>query len=308
MEKKIAVVITYKPYYFLTKICIASIRYYYPDAEIYIVKDLLAGEFDTSELEQAMNVQQLDLGHHKYGWSAAKVHLLASTKFPGQRVLSLDCDIVLAGRFLNELYEQTKDADIVVNPDYILQPSEKQFKAHYYDMSTIMALNPDFIYPGYVFNGGQAIIRTGKVTQEMLAPFFDLDTFPYYKRLDILPQADQAMLNYLLPALAQQGKLKLAAVEFMWWSDGDEVKDLTLEKIKAGNDYKHLIHYAGVTRIANLDKMTRPDILYFFQDFYYSKVPLGSLKKQLHMTKAKADYHLRKLYHQVVGPLRNRKR
>lgn len=306
MEKKIAVIITYKPYYFLTKICIASIRYYYPDANIYIVKDLLAGEFDTSELEQAMNVQLLDLGHRNYGWSAAKVHLLASDKFPGQRVLSLDCDIVLAGRFLDELYEQTRDADFVVNPDYVLQPTEKQFKAHYYDMATIMALDPDFVYPGYVFNGGQAIVRTGKVTREMLAPFFDLDTFPYYKRLDILPQADQAMFNYLLPMLAQKGKIKLAPVEFMWWSDGPEVKALKLAEIKAGNAYKHLIHYAGVTRVPNLDGMTRPDILHFFQDFYYSKVPLGGVKKQLHMAKAKADYYLRKLYHKTISPLRRK--
>ncbi|RZK38181.1 MAG: hypothetical protein EOO57_04455 [Hymenobacter sp.] len=303
MEKKIAVVITYKPFYFLTKICLASIRYYYPDAELYIVKDLLAGEFDTSELEQALGVKELDLGHQKYGLSAAKVHLLASNKFAGQRVLSLDCDIVLAGRFLDELYAKTEGADFVLNPDYVLQPTEAQFGQHYYDMATVKKLDPDFVYPGYVFNGGQAIIKTGIVAGELLAPFFDVDNFPYYRRRDVLPHADQSMLNYLLPKLQQEGKLTIAPVEFMWWSDGAEVKNITLEQVKAGTAYKHLIHWAGVTRVANIDQMTRPDILHFFQDFYYSKVPLGGLKKQLHMAQARADYFLRNVYRTMLKPL-----
>ena len=51
MEKKIIVVITYKTLYFFTRICIASVRYFYPDADIYIIKDNLAGEFNTAELE-----------------------------------------------------------------------------------------------------------------------------------------------------------------------------------------------------------------------------------------------------------------
>ena len=303
MEKKIVVIITYKPFYFLTKICAASVRYYYPDAAIYIVKDNLAGKFDTSELEQALNVQQLDLGQENYGWSAAKVHLLASDKFAGQRVFSLDCDIVLAGRFLDELYEQTKGYDFVVDADY-REPVGSEFEKHYYDYDRVRKeLNADFVYPGYVFNGGQAIITTGKVPQQELQPFFDVTAFPYYKRRDILPQADQSLLNYLLPTLESQGKLKIAPVHLMWWSDSPEAKQADLEKIKAGSEYKYVIHWAGVRRIPYLNRMTRPDILHFFQDYYYSKVPFGAVKKQAHNLLAASDYYLRTTYRATLKPL-----
>jgi hypothetical protein len=311
MEKKIVVIITYKPFYFFTKICAASVRYYYPDAEIYIVKDNLEGEFDTSELEQALNVKQLDLGKKNYGWSAAKVHLLASDKFAGQRIFSLDCDIVLAGRFLDELYEQTKGYDFVLDSDY-REPVGKEFEGHYYNYDRIRKeLDPNFVYPGYAFNGGQAIITTGKIPRELLFPFFDVDTFPYYKRRDILPQADQSLLNYLLPTLQRQGKLKIAPAPLMWWSNGAEVKEASLEKIKAGDAYKRVIHWAGVLRVPYLDKMTRPDILHFFQDYYYSQVPFGAVKKQAHKLLAFSDFYLRNAYRAtlkpIILPLLNRK-
>lgn len=303
MENKIIVVITYKTLYFFTRICIASVRYFYPNADIYIIKDNLAGEFSTTELEQALNVKLLDLGTDKYGWSAAKVHLLASDKFNGQRVLSIDCDIVLAGRFLDDLYKQTEGADFVVDSDYTANVNSEEFKRHYYAIDTIKKMDPDFKYPGYVFNGGQAIITTGKITKELLAPYFDVSTFPYYKRRDILPQADQSLLNYILPTLERQGKIKIAPVHFMLWSDEAKTKTLKLEKIKGGKDYPYVIHWAGVLRVPYLDAMTRPDILHFFQDYYYSKVPFGGVIKRARSLVDTSDYYLRNLYRKTIKPL-----
>lgn len=303
MEKKIIVVITYKTLYFFTRICCASIRYFYPDADIYIIKDNLAGEFSTTEMEQALNVKQLDLGIDKYGWSAAKVHLLASDKFKGQRVFSLDCDIVLAGRFLDDLYQKTEGADFVLDPDYAADTTSKIFKKHYFDIDTIKAIDPDYAYPGYAFNGGQAIVRTGKVSKEMLAPYFDVSTFPFYKRLDIMPQADQSLLNYVLPTLERQGKIKITPVNFMLWSDEDKTKTLSLDKIKEGKEYPYVIHWAGVLRVSHLDVMTRPDILHFFENYYYSKVPFGGIIKRARAVAGVSDYYLRNFYRNTVKPL-----
>ena len=36
----------------LVRICIASIRYWYPDITIYLLKDTSQGDFDTEELER----------------------------------------------------------------------------------------------------------------------------------------------------------------------------------------------------------------------------------------------------------------
>ena len=167
------------------------------------------------------------------------MHLLASDKFKGQRVLSIDCDIVLAGRFLDELYQKTEGADFVVDPDYTADINSEEFKKHYYTFDVIKKMDPDFEYPGFAFNGGQSIVTTGKLTKELLAPFFDVTTFPYYKRRDILPQADQSLLNYLLPKLQREGKIKIAPVNFMLWSDEAKTKTLDLKKLKEGKDRYH---------------------------------------------------------------------
>lgn len=303
MEKLIIVVFCYKKDYFLARLCIASIRYYYPEAEIYLLKDYLAGDFDSRELELAFKVTELDLGIKKYGWSAAKVHFLLSNYFSEQRVLTLDCDIVLAGRFLENLYLKTNGADFVVDPEFWENPYEGNVPRHYYNFADVEKFDPQFIFPGYVFNGGQMIVTPGKITTDQISPFFDTTTFPFYKRRDILPQVDQSLLNYLLPKLAQEGTVTLVAENFMVWSDGEEAKVIDLAKLKEGATYTFLIHWAGVLRVSHLAVMTRADILLFFEDYYYTKVPMGSLKKWVRRAVAASDFHLRGVYRKTLKPL-----
>jgi hypothetical protein len=54
--------------FFLTKICIASIRYFYPDVEIFIVKDELNGKFYSRTLEKKFNTKELKLSKKYFGW------------------------------------------------------------------------------------------------------------------------------------------------------------------------------------------------------------------------------------------------
>ena len=69
------VIVCHKGILWLTQICIASIRYWYPDRDIYIVKDLYGGNFDTSELERYWNVKELVIEDKKYGSSLSKLGL-----------------------------------------------------------------------------------------------------------------------------------------------------------------------------------------------------------------------------------------
>jgi hypothetical protein len=303
MEKFIIVVFCYKKDYFMTRPCVASIRYFYPQAEIYLLKDYLAGDFDSQELEKAFDVKELDLGIRNYGWSAAKVHFLLSKQFVGQRVLTLDCDIVFAGRFLEDLYRKTEGIDFVVDPEYYASPYEGNVPLHYYKFDDVKLFDPSFEFPGYVFNGGQMLVKTDKIPVDYITPLFDAVTFPYYKRRDILPQVDQSLLNYLLPKLAKEGKLTLGAENFMAWSNGQEALNVNLAKLKEGETYPFLIHWAGVLRVADFSLMTRADILLFFENYYYSKVPLGTIKKKARRAIATSDFHLRKFYRNTVKPL-----
>jgi len=297
------VIVTYKHGYFLSRLCVASIRYFYPNIDIYLVKDCLNGSFDSAELERAFNVKVLDLGISKFGWSAAKVHLMFAEQFRGRKVLSLDNDIIFAGRFLEALSETAEQFDFVVDPDFQVDPRGAAVKRHYYDYDKVLEFDPAFQYPGYVFNGGQMVITPGLLDKNKLKCVFDLDAFPFYNKLDVFYQYDQSLLNYFLPRQAQDGAIRLGTFPMMRWSDGEEVKSLSLDRLKEGKDYQFLIHYAGVLRVTDLSKMTRSDILLFFEDYYYDHVPSGAFKKQYQRALAKGDFHLRKAYRKYVKPL-----
>src|SRR4051794_22125653 len=85
--------------YFFARLCIASIRYYYPDIAVELVKDPGNGSFCTSEVEKHFGVSIIDFNVEKIGWGAAK--LLYLYKFTSKKkVVFLDADIVFIGPFL----------------------------------------------------------------------------------------------------------------------------------------------------------------------------------------------------------------
>ena len=307
MESLIVVVSCYSKDYFLTRVCVASIKYYYPEADVYILKDSLAGEFDTTELEQAFQVKLLDLGKKEYGWGAAKIHFILSEIFNNQRVLLLDSDTVLAGRFLHELYSRNQAANFIVDAEYYSSPYEGNVPLHYYKYDDIVKYDKNFTFPGFVFNTGHLVVTPGKIKKNDTEDLFDITVFPYYKRLDILPMPDQSLLNYLLPTMDSKGLIKLAAEKIMQWSEGEEVASIDLDQLKRGNTYPYIIHWAGALRVSHLRAMTRPDILLFFEDYYYSKVPFGSAKKQVRRLISLSDFYLRNTYRTTLKPLLKRK-
>jgi len=303
MEKLIVVVSCYKKDFFLTRTCVASIKYFHPEAEVYLLKDYLAGDFDSSELEQAFQVKLIDLGKREYGWGAAKVHFILSDIFKGQRVFIIDSDTIFAGKFLTKLYEKTKGSDFVVDPEFYASPYEGNVPLHYYKFDELKEFDRDFVFPGFVFNTGHLIVTPGKVTPKDATELFDIATFPYYKRLDILYMPDQSLFNYLLPKMRDEGLLTLIPEPIMVWSEGSPAAAVDLEKLKAGDTYPFLIHWAGALRISYLNKMTRSDILLFFEDYYYTKVPFGKMKKNTRRMIAMSDYYLRKWYRRTIKPV-----
>lgn len=308
MEQDFKIVISCNKHdFFLTRVCVASIRYYYPEIEIYLLKDLFNGYFDTSEIEQALGVKLLKLSKEKFGWGAAKMHFILSNQFQGSRVFVLDSDIVFVGKFLKEVCESAKDYDFVVDPDYYDNPDAHIVQAHYYDYNKLKEIDPEFTFPGYVFNTGQLVVSTAKLKKDEVEPFYDAEHYPYYKRLDVLHMVDQSLLNYILSKKEQVNDIKIAKMHFWKWSESDEVKKINLNEVKVGDVNRYLIHYAGALRIPNISKMTRADILLFFEDYYYSFVPGGFIKKQYRRSIAKSDYYLRKLYRQRIKKIINLK-
>ena len=86
------------------RICVSSIRYYYPNVDIFLIKDNLNGEFSTREIEFEWNVRLIEFEKNKFGWGVPKMFLFTDSRFYGKYLFVLDSDIVVLGKLLDYLW------------------------------------------------------------------------------------------------------------------------------------------------------------------------------------------------------------
>jgi hypothetical protein len=137
-----------------TQCCVASIRRWYPDIPISLLKDESNGAYSTRELEEAWDVAVFDGGHPLPGRGWAKLEPMFR---PGrQRCLILDSDVVFLGRVIEPL--EALDADFVVESAGGWAGSTGR---DYFDLVALKEFDPEFVFPGYTFNCGQLVATTG---------------------------------------------------------------------------------------------------------------------------------------------------
>ena len=306
------IIFCHKKDFFLARILVASIRYYYPAAEIYLCKDLLKGSFDTSEMEIYWDVKILDLGIAKFGWSAAKMHFYLSDKLKGKKALLLDSDIVFTGRVLDRLIPLAMENDVVISPEYHNGNEGTWLKKQFYDIDIVQKMHPEFKLPGYYFNCGQLIARSELFTDDEVKGVFDRNKFPFWTNLKDFPLVDQGVLNYLLPFKQQKNEIKIAKDEYYIWIDSDFARQMDFKEVIKGDKYPYMLHWAGNERIPYIYGMFRGDILVFFQKLYYKKIPNGKIKRFLPLVPSGFDFFMRssyrlarKKYKKVMSTIKN---
>ena len=57
----------------LLRPCVASIRYWYPEVEIFLIKDYKKGDFSTKEIERAFDVKVFPTKRKVFGWPWSKL-------------------------------------------------------------------------------------------------------------------------------------------------------------------------------------------------------------------------------------------
>jgi len=283
------------------RICIASIRYYYPAIEIFLLKDELNGKFSTRELEKYYKVKLLQYNISKFGWSAAKMHFYTDQQFNGQQFLVLDADIVFIGKILNRDFVKSFANDVFINEENVTNPNSEWFTNTYFDYSKVKDFDPSYDFQNYTFNGGQLFCKGGFLNKEILEPFFDFEKYPAWKRLDIFPLVDQSLFNYLLPVMAKNGKLNIGREKYMLWFGSAEVKDLKLKEILTGDKYPFLIHWAGGLRTPMINKMVRSDILTFFEEQYYQQIKFGKYISKLRKVKPISILYSRQFIKKLIS-------
>jgi hypothetical protein len=261
----------------LVQTCVASIRHWYPDRPIYLLKDLARGDFDTSEIGKYWDVNVLDIGQPvKYGTSLSKTELFF-VQPDGQRILYIDSDILFVGPVVEAL--EAHDSDFIVSPSWVGDPGSEHVSGYYYRWPELQRFDPAFQYPGYVFNAGQMVITSGLIRRAELDCFY-FDKVKVREATVFTDRHDQGVLNYLLPKLAADGRISLLPFEFKLFAHPSLIGKhrLPLQSQRDRTGLPYLVHYAGPKYPLNLWRV-RHDLLDYFDSLYYSRIPDGGAKR-----------------------------
>lgn len=277
---------TYKHDLRLTRICVASIRYWYPDIEICLIKDPGAGPFDTRELQRLWGVQELETGKNSFGWGFSKLEPLFLTD--AHKFLVLDADTAFAGPVLDAL-DRIPEEFIV---DDETQPPD-DVRRRYFDVDALRTFDPTFEPCGKNFNSGQWVGTAGIVSRNDFADVVDWSHPPRLKHPDVFFPGDQGILNYVLEKLANSGRCSLARTNLMLWAPRD-LDRFDLNAMQRQSPYHQIIHWAGC-KLYGKKPMPRADILGFFEGQYYSRMTGGLLLRKWRAAGNYAAYQARRV-------------
>lgn len=264
-----------------TQCCVASIRRWYREIPITLLKDESDGPFDTRELERAWDVTVFE-GEHPLpggGWATLEPLFL-----PGrQRCLIIDNDIVFLGRVIDRL--EAIDADVIVEskggrpmplsrrPDWLTRD--------YFDLAALEEIDPEFVFPGFTFNAGQFVATSGILERSDFEPLVRFGAKPKKLHEGIFGGVNQGIINYVLTKKAQRGELTLAREPFMEWGFNKLPRrgqqGVRTRRMTPDSPYPYLVHWAGKKH--PIFFMTRNAwLLRHFEALYYSRIPGGRRK------------------------------
>jgi hypothetical protein len=257
----------------LTRLCVASVRFWYPEIPIWLLKDRQYEDFSTTEIERYWNVQVYPSRQKTQGWGFGKLEVI--TQLPARRLLLLDSDIVFAGRVIDRL-ENFKEDLVVDKEDFDAAAVEVQF----FSLDKLRQLDPSFAYPGYGFNGGQIVATTGCLTMDEFNGLLDWQTRTV-KHPEIFKKGDQGLSNYIVLRKAQQGQLTIRRVPFMVWpGEAARAQHIHLEDLTRDGPHQQVIHWAGLGWGKTISEMPRSEILLHFENIYYRAILFGAWLRQ----------------------------
>jgi len=243
----------------LAKICVASVRFWYPDVPMSLIKDRTLGDFNTEEIERAWSVSSLVLARERCGLGFAKIELLLRPV--RERFLVLDADTVMCGPVLSS-FEKFAD-DFVVPGVPIDKPAQPSFTSIYFNLALLRKRDPDFRFPGYAFNTGVFVGTSGLLTRRIFEPHLVWSSPVRLKAPGIFSCADQGLLNYVLMKEVAKGTLTLRSANFMIWGFAPQAKRLDVQRIEARRGYDAVVHYAGAKPASIMEFPAAPILLHF---------------------------------------------
>jgi hypothetical protein len=256
----------------LTRICLASIRYFHPDAPIQILAGDILQSGLAEELKRRWNVEVADLPAGDYGWGLVKLEPLFGP--PGQRFLVMDVDTVFTGRVL-DLWDDG-GAPFLVDDE---QLSDADFKRLYYDWDRLAAIDPDAQSARSAFNVGQWFGTAGLVPREAFDRWVEWTLPRRLTHPDVFMGGDQGVLNYVLLKKEALEGLRIDRRTLMRWP-GHAMDGLDVASVAGGTAPALVVHWAGL-KADLLRDMPGGELLQFFEDWYWARMPMGRIRRRL---------------------------
>jgi hypothetical protein len=254
-----------------TRICVASIRFFYPEIPIRL---LIGGRLQqdlAAELFEYWGVGTAEVPTvGDYGWGFVKLEVLFGP--PGERFLVLDSDTVLTGRVF-DLWDDN-GASFLVDDE---AQSEERAKTIYYDWEKVREIDPRAQPPRFLFNTGQWFGTAGILTREDFAPWL-MWTMPRITTpANHFMNGDQGILNYVFNQKAALQGLRVERRQIMSWP-AYYMEGLDAGTVSKGTAIPRIVHWAGLKKARQRD-MLAADLLVFFEKFYYSRLPAGGMRR-----------------------------
>jgi hypothetical protein len=269
-----------------TRICVASIRYFYPEVPIWL---LVGGRLErglADELRYHWGVRTADLPGGDYGWGFVKLEALFGQC--GEKFLVLDSDTVLAGPVLG-LWNGDR-APFLVDDE---KQTEAKTKGLYYDWEKMRDIDPNARPPQFVFNTGQWFGTAGVLTRADFAPWIEW-TMPRRTRpAGQFKNGEQGILNYVLNRKVSVDSLAVDRRRIMCWP-GHSMDGLSADLVSKGAGLPVIVHWAGMKKPRQRD-LVGADLLGFFEGYYYGRLPMGGVRRAFASVRAPLGYWQRAL-------------
>ena len=263
----------YKADYWLAEICITSIRYWYPQIPVSLIVDYSAGAFDTRRVERAWDVDVVPLERRVlkfYGRIEICFRPIA------ERFLYLDADIALAGPVFERL--ESHATDFLVSGDMVDNPYAGWLKDLYYDYTRLLEYDKEFTFPGFVFNSGQFVGEAGMIHRSDFDGIIEWSSPPRILIPEVMWFYDQSVLNYMLPRLAQAGRITLSHCPFKR-NPNDPTLNVDLDAIKGKRGEPYVIHWCGI-KSPRLSTFPKGEVLEFYQELFWERIGASRIVRQ----------------------------
>jgi hypothetical protein len=268
-----------------TRICVASVRYFYPEIPIRL---LVGGSLQRGledELQLYWNVRSADLPMAgDYGWGFVKLEVLFGPS--GERFLVLDSDTVLTGQIL-DVWSNSR-AQFLVDDE---KQSEANTKRLYYDWEKVRMIDPRAQPPRFVFNSGQWFGTAGVLTRADFVPWVEWTLPRKLRHPEHFMPGDQGILNYVFNQKAALEDLQVERRQIMRWP-AYSMEGLNADAVSRSAASPRIVHWAGLKK-ARQREMVGADLLTFFERVYYRRLPAGRARMILASCRHTLSHRLR---------------